>query len=107
MCLIFTAPSVAPLSFMATNITSDEFMLLWTSPQPIDTNGILREYVVSITEQESGQYVLEDVEVEAGVTEFAVINLIPYTVYSCSVAAVTVARGPEAVITVLTNEEGN
>ena len=104
----YVAPDGTPLSFEATAITSSEFTLSWAAPLPAKTNGVLREYSLSIVEQKSGFYVLEDVEIEVGsnVTEFAVDYLLPYTVYNCSVSAITVAKGPEAVISVLTSEKG-
>lgn len=93
---------------MATNITSTEFKLIWDAPVLADRNGILRAYTISIVEHKSGLSVLENVEVEAAndVTEFVAQYLIPYTVYNCSVAAVTVAKGPAAAIQVQTGEEG-
>ncbi|ORU95055.1 MAG: hypothetical protein A6F71_10400 [Cycloclasticus sp. symbiont of Poecilosclerida sp. M] len=105
------APNVAPPSFMASEITSREFRLSWAAPAPIDANGILRHYVLDVSEQESEQpllLLLKEVQIEAVLneTDFLVEDLTPYTVYNCSVVAITIERGPTAVIQVRTEEEG-
>ena len=61
-----------------------------------------------MAELESNLLLFEEVEIEAKAngTEFLVDSLTPYTVYNCSIAAVTVDRGPIATIQVRTREEG-
>lgn len=100
------APSVAPPSFRASNVSSREFSLSWVAPEALDTNGILRNYILSVSELHSNLPLLGEVEIEAVGTEFLVDSLIPYTLYNCCIAAMTVRRGPTAVIQVRTGEEG-
>lgn len=99
---------MAPLYLNASEISSREFILSWTAPASTDRNGILRYYILSVSEYKSGLLSLEEVSIEAvsNVTGFTVGYLIPYTLYNCSVAAVTIDRGPLAVIQVRTGEEG-
>lgn len=106
--ITFIAPSVAPRSFIASDITSEEFRLSWAAPKTIDTNGVLRNYILSVAEYKSNLLFLDEVEIEAfnNETEFTVSYLTPYTLYNCSVLAVTVERGPSAVIQARTGEEG-
>ena len=74
----------------------------------MNTNGILRSYSLSVSELHSNLPLLEEVEFEAvdNETEFLVDSLTPYTLYNCTVAAITVAIGPTAEIEVRTGEEG-
>ena len=61
-----------------------------------------------MSELHSNLPLLEEVEFEAvdNETEFLVDSLTPYTLYNCTVAAITVAIGPTAEIEVRTGEEG-
>ena len=70
--------------------TSSSFHLSWTEPLPADQNGLIRHYLVNITEVDTGNvfsYTITE-------TEFTVESLHPYYYYSCSVSAVTVLAGP-------------
>ncbi len=94
---------------MATNISTREFVLSWNAPEPTDVNGILRKYILSVSEFKSNLLLLEEIEIavdHSNATEFIVNNLSPYTLYNCSISAVTVNRGPSAMIQVRTGEEG-
>ena len=104
---IIIVPTGTPLSFMATDITSREFSLSWKTPKPLDTNGILRSYILSVSEPTSSNLFLEEVEIESvNVTNFTVSFLDPFTLYNCSIAATTIGRGPSANIQTRTAEEG-
>ena len=64
--------------------------ITWQPPVEEERNGIIRRYVINITELDSGnEYQLENVT-----TEITVQNLHPFYRYSYSVAAETVALGP-------------
>jgi hypothetical protein len=106
--LSHSAPSLPPPSFRASNISSRQFMLSWSALEPININGILRNYVLSVSELNSSLPLIEEVEIKPAhnVTEYMMDSLTPYTLYTCSVAASTVETGPAAVIEVLTGEEG-
>ena len=100
---------MAPLLFTATNISTREFLLSWAAPEESGTNGILRKYILSVSDYKSNLTLLEEIEISASptnATEFFVEDLTPYTQYNCSIAAVTIDRGPSAVIQVRTGEEG-
>ena len=71
-------------------ITSSSFHLLWTEPLATDQNGLIRQYLVNVTELNTGN-VFSYTTTE---TEFTVGSLHPYYYYSYSVSAVTVLAGP-------------
>lgn len=63
---------------------------MWEPPPPIDVNGILRYYVVEITERETGSIfdvIAIDQDLHFG-------SLHPYYNYDCRVAAYTTGSGP-------------
>ncbi len=98
-----TAPSGTPLNLTGTPLGSTSVSLSWSSP-PIDLqNGIIRHYEVNLTEMETGT-VLTYTTVN---TNISVSALHPAYTYLCSVAAVTVAVGPETdPIVITTLEDG-
>lgn len=98
------APNVAPPLFTANEVGSREFRLSWTTPAATDINGILRNYLLIVL---SNDLLLQEVEIEAthNQSEFVVDSLTPYSLYNCTVAAVTVERGPTAMLQVRTAEE--
>ena len=84
-------------------ITSSSFHLSWIEPLPADQNGLIRQYLVNITELNTGN-VFPYTTTE---TEFTVESLHPYCNYSCSVSAVTVSAGPYSSLqTVQTDIDG-
>lgn len=104
-----SVPSVAPLLFKAVNISTREFVLSWAAPATIDINGVLRKYVLSVSEYKSNLLLLEEIEIDVDAnneTVFVVNDLTPYTLYNCSILAVTIGNGPLAVIQARTEEEG-
>ena len=85
-----TAPSSPTRALSITMITSTSFYLSWSEPSPADQNGLIRWYLVNITELDTGSvfsYI-------ATTTEFTAELLHPYYYYTCSVSAVTVSAGP-------------
>lgn len=103
---VVLVPSGTPLSFMATSISTRKFVLSWNVPEIIAINGILRKYILSVSESKSNLFLLEEIEIDADYSNETIFNLIPYTQYNCSIAAVTIDIGPSAIIQVVTNEEG-
>ena len=79
-----------PENLIATALGSRTLHITWQPPVEEERNGIIRRYVINITELDSGnEYQLENVT-----TEITVQDLHPFYRYSYSVAAETVALGP-------------
>ena len=101
-----TAPSVAPRSFEATNISSRQFLISWEAPEAVSINGVLRHYSLSVWEHTSNTVLLDGIEIDPASIESVVSFLAPFVLYECSVSAVTIAQGPSAVLQVRTATEG-
>ncbi len=87
---IFAAPSAPPRNVTVSTISSTYFILTWSSP-PADTwNGDLKEYIVNISEVETGHVY----QLYTDNTSIVVSLLHPFYFYECSVTAFTVAAGP-------------
>ena len=97
-----TAPTAPPGSLRYTEVTSTSVTLSWIPPPSDQHNGIIRYYVVKVTEQHTGMnstYI-------STYTSFTVLNLHPFYIYHFTVSAYTVAPGPHTdVYTVQTLEE--
>lgn len=88
---------------MISELLPRSFRLSWNSPPKEHANGIIRKYIVNITEK-YGQNVLIE---EFFNTTTEIPSLHPHTVYLVSVSAFTIAEGPQSpVIEVLTLEDG-
>ena len=84
------APTTPPENLIATPLSSRTLHITWQPPVQDERNGIIRRYVINITELNSGnEYQLENAS-----TEITVQDLHPFYRYSYSVAAETVALGP-------------
>lgn len=82
---------------------STGFVVSWTMPEVADHNGILRNYTVSVTEENTGSVVL----LTTHNTSQRVESLHPHYNYTCAVSAVTVSAGPFSTpITITTAESG-
>ena len=98
-----TAPSSPPRALAIIMTTSTSFLLSWTEPLPADQNGLIRQYLVNITELNTGN----TFSYTTNATEITVGSLHPYYYYSCSVSAVTVSAGPYSdLYTVQTEIDG-
>ena len=90
------------------NITSEvrgptSFRLSWQPPPPEYHHGEIQVYVVNVTEEQTGRMF----HLISETAEIVVMDLHPYYLYSCRVAAVTVDVGPHsAATTVRTAEDG-
>ena len=72
-------------------------------PPLIDQNGNIREYMVVITENETG----DGLEFTSPTTTLTVSSLHPYYYYQCKVSAYTIDHGPYSEdVTVRTLEDG-
>lgn len=97
------APSDHPQNIASEVLGPTSFRLSWQPPPPQYHHGEIQVYVVNVTEERTERMFHSMAET----TEIVVMDLHPYYLYSCSVAAVTVDTGPHsAVITVRTEEDG-
>lgn len=87
---MYTAPNTAPDEFVMMIINATSLEVSWNILAVPDRNGVIREYVIHITEVESQK------ETRYGTLTppFNITNLHPYYTYHGKVAAVTVATGP-------------
>ena len=84
------APSAPPEDINATAISSTSIQLAWAPPPLDETNGIIREYRINITELETG----DNQRLTTSTTSLVVQNLHPYYTYEVLVRAHTVDTGP-------------
>ena len=100
---IFTAPSQPPSNVQVPTINPREVELVWAPPAMDEQNGIIRRYIVNITSADSR----EELITYSQTTSLVVQNLHPFTTYTCSVSAETVAPGPfSPPVVVQTPEDG-
>ena len=97
------APASSPVNIIASNIGATSFLLSWSDPPPEDHNGIIRQYRLNITEENT----MTTFEMTLATTQMMLLFLHPYYNYSCAVSAVTVQPGPYSLpIRVTTAEDG-
>lgn len=103
-CNFFAAPSAPPDTVYVTEIYSDSIGLSWSTLPPEHHNGEIIGYNITVTTINTG----ETFTVFSTANSTIISALVPFTSYSYSVAAVTVAGvGPySSVSTVLTGEAG-
>ena len=101
--LFITAPSEAPPDLFGHAVNSTTIALMWDTI-PIDNhNGIIRHYIISVLEVETG----EVDEYTAVATQFNISGLHPYYTYTCMVAAVTNSVGPFSHnVSIITSQGG-
>jgi len=87
------------------NTTSTAIVLSWQPPPIEDQNGAITGYVLNVTLLETG----ETEEVLTGSTNYTLDPVMPNTLYTAAVAALTSAgRGPfSATVSAHTLEDGN
>ena len=102
---VHTAPGSEPSNFTGTALNSTNIYLTWDPPPPEDINGVIREYKINVTEEETG--LLLQYTTNPDTRELVVGPLHPYYTYHCTVGAYTIETGPyTAIITVQTDEAG-
>ena len=92
-----------PQNMSALALSSTSILLSWMPPQRDLINGVLRYYHVLITDLHGE--VVYDALVNEDSLDTDVSSLYPYSVYNCSVAAVTVEDGPSTEVQVQTLED--
>jgi len=76
---------------------------MWMPPQMQHQNGIIRRYIVNLTSIAGGRQLITYSQANT----IHVRNLHPFTTYTCSVSAETVAPGPfSPAVLVQTPEDG-
>ncbi|XP_019857190.1 PREDICTED: uncharacterized protein LOC100638611 isoform X13 [Amphimedon queenslandica] len=91
-------PSDAPKNFDATTNGSNFLILKWFPPNT--PNGIIKYYQITLLDQtNSTVFHFNTTEFE-----FTINNLLYFTKYTCYVSAFTVAAGPAAMLTIMTQE---
>ena len=86
-------PSDAPQFVRYTAVTSTSVDLSWSPPPTEHHNGIIRQYIVRVVVQDTGEIFIHST-VQLSIT---VGSLHPYYTYNFSVSAVTVVPGPYSV----------
>ena len=76
-------------------------MLTWSPPLAEEQNGILRQYQVALVSATG----INTHTVSASSSSLTITGLRPYTVYTCSVRAQTVALGPQSILVLATTPE--
>ena len=84
-------------------VTATSLTLTWQPPSFENSNGIIQQYVIQITEVDTGRRFTET----SNSTAIIVESLHPFYSYNCRVAAETIEVGPySSPITVQLNEDG-
>ena len=97
------APSQPPTNIEVPVTYSRAVRLVWTPPEIQQQNGIIRRYIVNLTSIADGRELI----IYSQTTTILVQNLHPFTNYTCSVSAETVAPGPfSPAVMVQTLEDG-
>lgn len=84
------APTSPPVSVQGSSTDSTTITLTWMPPPAEFHNGIVREYLINITELETGRKFQQ----MSSTTSASLVMLHPYYVYQIAIAAVTVSAGP-------------
>lgn len=103
LCLFCPAPTAPPDSVMHLVVTPTSVTLTWIPPPSNETNGVIRQYVLFVIEEDTGR----NFTLTSTVTELIVGNLHPFYTYHFAVSAFTVAAGPYTQqYTIQTEQDG-
>jgi len=99
----YVAPTSPPLSPTGVAVSSSSLSLSWHPPPPEHENGLIRQYIVNITEVATGRIFQHTTP-----TNSLLVSLLhPYYTYQWTVSAYTVGNGPYTNLsTVTTPEDG-
>ncbi len=101
--LFHLVPEDAPNSLTAVNITSRSLTVLWAPPVAEYWNGVIRYYLVGVTETETG----EKLQYTSNSPYLDLDHLHPYYTYSFVIRANTIGLGPSSgALRVQTLEDG-
>ena len=106
VCFELLAPSAAPESVSAYNLSSTSIVVTWSRVPDDLLNGILQSYRVMLREASQSSRPKTIMVANASLS-LIISSLKKFTVYSVWVAAVTVVSGPNsAAVIVSTDEDG-
>ena len=88
--MFLAVPSIPPELVSAIALDSRSIRISWIPPNMENVNGIVRQYIINVTEVTTGQ----DILLQTNQTDITVDGLHPHYEYSYQVAAETVAVGP-------------
>ena len=96
-------PSAPPREVQARTLSSSSVVLTWELPPEDQLNGVLRGYLVNVTEAETGhQY-----QISVNSMTYTLEGLHPFYRYSFIVAAITIEPGPfSEVVTLQMPQDG-
>ncbi|XP_071799499.1 uncharacterized protein [Asterias amurensis] len=96
------APSGPPRDIQLTLISNTTLSSSWDQPECGSRHGVITQYSYTLTSTDDGAVIRRNTTID---TSLELTDLIPFTQYTLSVAAMTsFGSGPVAVITNLTNE---
>ena len=96
-------PDASPRNLNGSAVNSTSLFLSWEIPPSEQQNGIIRQYLVNVSELETGS----GIELSATDTNITVSGLHPFYHYECNVSAVTIGAGPYTLpITIQTLQAG-
>jgi len=99
---IFVAPASPPTNITGHSVDSTTIVLSWSPPQPENQNGNIRNYTLSVTEQDTGR----QFSLVSDDTQEIITSLHPSYSYIIAISAVTVAGGPYSThIEIVTEED--
>ena len=102
--LYSTAPSGHPSNLTGFALNSTHIFFDWDSPPENRINGIIRQYRINVTEDETGRKFQYITDTET--TEKIIGPLHPFYTYHCTVVAYTVEEGPHTdILIIMTNED--
>ena len=100
------APSGEPQYFTATKVTANNITLSWLPPLIHLRNGNITHYSLRCSYDNSTDIIITLERLQIHDTTYLLINLLPYTNYSCNLSASTiVGEGPSTNIVVRTKED--
>jgi len=82
--------SAPPINVTAKDVTAFSLTLRWNPPPSEHQNGIIREYLINVTEEDTGR----ELQIRSLTTELRVQFLHPHYSYKFTVATWTIAVGP-------------
>ena len=96
-----TAPSSPPVDVVLTAINSRTLSITWSPPPTDQRNGIIREYMVTVTETDTEM----TVNYTSNSTSLILSSLHPFYTYHLTLAAYTIQYGPSSALFNITMPE--
>ena len=102
--LFLTAPSGHPYNLTVLDITPYSLSISWNPPHPSQWNGVIRNYLVHVTPIVSLATTITYVTPSSS-NSYTITGLSPYTFHQITVAAVTIAPGPNSTTMLIKTAE--